>query len=200
MRPLYALFSILLLNGVSVAAQIPTDTFTAKVLSESAQVEFNAVGRPSALKIKGKGSTLDGALIAKKGQVSGEVSFDLNTLDTGIKLRNEHMKEKYLETKKYGKTTLKLQEFRLPEALSKEDGYSKNVSFQGLLILHGVEKQVSGTADLKRAGDKISVSTSFDIKLSDFGIATPSFAGITVAEDVQVAVQFESAIGDSTKN
>ena len=68
--------------------------------SASGTVEFcSATGHPSALHVDGKGVGLKDLSISQNN-VTGTVSFDLNTLDTGISMRNEHMKEKYLEVTK----------------------------------------------------------------------------------------------------
>lgn len=156
---------------------------------DTGQLEFRALGKPNALKIHGKGSAPKGDLSLKGNAVSGSLRFDLQSLDTGIELRNKHMKEKYLETSKYSEAVLTLTKMSVPEALEAADGSVEQAPFQGMLSLHGVQKPVSGLANLKRAKDKITVDASFGIKTSDFGITTPSFAGVTLAEDVQVSVQ-----------
>jgi polyisoprenoid-binding protein YceI len=56
------------------------------------------------------------------------------------------------------------------------------------LKLHGVEKPVSGTFDLSGSGASPKLAAKFAIKLSDFGIGIPSFAGVTMADEVAVTV------------
>src|SRR5262249_12314829 len=49
--------------------------------------------------------------------LSGEIAVDLKTLETGIALRNEHLRDKYLETGKGdGFETAVLSDIRLPDA------------------------------------------------------------------------------------
>lgn len=194
---LKSLVLILSLSSLSLAAQAATPS-AKKLLFNldqgSGGVEFNATGRPSALKIHGKGSAPKGSLVLEGTVASGSLSFDLESLDTGIKLRNEHMKTKYLEVGKYGKATLTIEKLSVPEALKTEAGKVEKAPFQGVLSLHGVQKPVSGFATIQRSGDQMTVAADFGIKTSEYGISTPSFAGITMAEDVQVAVQVSAPL------
>src|SRR5579884_3274798 len=119
-------------------------------------VEFRASGHPSSLKIVGKGSAPHGNFNVAGNHVSGVVTFDLNSLDTGIDLRTHHMKEKYLETGKYQQAKLTIQQMQLPQDLAGER-FAADVPFTGKLSLHGVEKPVSGTAHLDKNGDTIAL-------------------------------------------
>jgi polyisoprenoid-binding protein YceI len=51
---------------------------------------------------------------------------------------------------------------------------------------------VVGTAQLEKDEKQMKVIASFTIKTSDFGISTPTFSGITVAEDIDVKVLLEA--------
>lgn len=79
---------------------------------EKGNVEFLAVGKPAFVKIKGEGQGPTGQFQLKKvGSefiLNAELIVDLRTLKTGIELRDNHMKEKYLLTPQYNSATLKL--------------------------------------------------------------------------------------------
>ncbi len=164
------------------------------------KIEFLAVGRPSMLKIRGiakpegEAKVLEGSLSEKSGILSGKASFALSTLDTGIALRNRHMKEKYLETAKFPNAELALTELKLPKELLSGEGEAKAVPFQGTLTVHGVPKPVSGKVDVRRAGSTMHLSFEFGTKITGHGIELPSFMGVTVAEDVQVLVSLQVPI------
>lgn len=138
------------------------------------EVTFVAVGRPSLLKVKG---TCKGRIVKKDpvSDIKGEKGFqilaevDLNSCDTGINLRNEHMRTKYLETGKY------------PRALL--HGSLIGPGFTGTLIVHGKDSAVTGTF----AKGKLTFKTS----LSAHGIAEPGFKGITVANEVTIEAGIE---------
>lgn len=152
-------------------------------------VEFRAVGRPSALKIVGKGAEPKGVFTIDAGKVSGSAVFDLTSLDTGISMRNEHMKKKYLETSKYPQAKLTLTRLELPKEDLANDFSLDKVPFQGVLTLHGTEKPVSGTAQVSRKGNQVKFLAQFGLDIGDYGIPSPGFAGITMAKDVQVTVE-----------
>lgn len=186
--------AVFALSGVVYASVPSTEKWLFNADQGSGEVEFHAIGRPSALKIHGTGSAPHGTLILDSKMVSGSLTFDLGSLNTGIKLRDEHMKQKYLEVGKFAQATLALSQFPIPESIQGERGQSEEVPFKGTLLLHGIQKPVSGVATLNRNGKQMKVRANFDIKVTDYGIVIPSFAGITMAEDVQVTVQIAAAL------
>jgi len=169
-------------------------------------VEFTAIGKPKAIKIQGKGESPKGSLYMLGGKTKGFIVFNLNTLDTDLERRDEHMKKKYLETDKFPLAKLENPEFMLASndpvrglasgEVGKDFTYEK-VPFSGQLTLHGVTRNVMGTADLKRKGSEMNVAAEFSVKMTDFNIEIPSFAGITVADHVDLKI--ESVVPVSTK-
>lgn len=162
-----------------------------RVVSEKSHVSFLAVGRPSLLKIKGEGKNLTGeiqssaASIETGTNVSASFELDLTSLTSGIERRDSHMKERYLEVGKFPKAQLKVATWKTRLGSSEP--------FQGILSLHGVEKPVEGTIRAEKSGDQSVHSTAqFKIHLSDFAVAIPVFAGITVADEVEIEVDLEA--------
>ena len=180
-------FFFLSLAGVSAAAEgVVFD-------QNSGSVEFHATGRPSAIKIVGKGKSSKGDFSVKDMVVTGSAHFDLASLDTGIETRNTHMKEKYLEVPKFPEAVLTLTKMELPKDFSKESSFTK-VPFTGSLSLHGVDHPVSGAADISRHEDGVTINATFGLKIADFAIALPTFMGITMADDVQITVQSKASV------
>ena len=62
------------------------------------------------------------------------------------------------------------------------------------MSLHGVEKPITGEAKITRAGSSLTTTAVFGINIKDFGIAVPSYMGITVAEKVHVRVTFPAQV------
>ncbi len=149
-------------------------------------VTFQAVGKPGFIRINGKDAKVKGSTNWDGKQLKGEYTVHLSELDTGLKLRDEHMKEKYLEIKKY------------PEAILTLDPITWNASsdatqaFTGKLKFHGQEHPVKGEAKLKPSGTSLDVEASFEIILTDYKVEIPVYAGITVAEKVDVKVSFQA--------
>lgn len=153
-------------------------------------VAFHAVGRPSAIKINGTGAAPKGAVSwGSDGKVSGELALDISSLDTGISMRTNHMKEKYLEVEKFPQSKLTLTEVNLPAADFGKDFSESSIPFKGNLSLHGVSKPVTGTAKIEQKGTNVSVHAEFTIKITDYQIPIPVFAGITVADEVSLVIE-----------
>jgi polyisoprenoid-binding protein YceI len=139
-----------------------------------------------------KTTALSGSVTASESgsrAFDGSLAVDLRTLDTGIGLRNEHLREKYLEVGKgSGFDTATLSEIDL-NGLDADTPAGKG-SFTGLLTLHGVRKTVTGAVDVRQAGDGLRVKASFPVNLSDYSIPKPRYLGVGVKDIVQVEVAF----------
>lgn len=196
----YVLFAGAFLSASAFAAP----SVTVELNAEKSPVGFTAVGRPSALKIKGDGAKATGQLKSAGDSLEGEISTNLDLFHTGIGLRDHHMKEKYLETGKPGfsSVALKIVSLKLPKDFFQKSTETKDQEFVGKLRLHGVEKDVKGvlSANYKAEQNDISGVANFKVVLTDFGIDVPKFSGITVAEDVSVEVQYDGSVKkDSAK-
>jgi polyisoprenoid-binding protein YceI len=176
--PLKSFFKFLMLCLFVLNARAESYVFE----PANGKISFLAKGHPSSIKIKGEGRGPEGVLHESKGSLSGDLNFDLNSLDTGIELRDRHMKEKYLEVSKYPKAQLKIENLKAPPEKSLD------IPFTGLLTLRGVEKAISGTYSVTKNGNDSKIEVSFPLKLTDFKIDIPSYMGITVAEEVTVEV------------
>jgi polyisoprenoid-binding protein YceI len=149
-------------------------------------VTFVAIGRPSMLKIHGKSDKpLHGTLTIAGQKLSGKCSFDLESLTTGLSLRDDHMKHKYLETEKYPQASLSFTK----AALS-----SDKAPFEGSLTLHGVSKPIRGNASFSNQAGKMRIAAEFELDIAEYGISQPSFSGITMAKKVNVQVNVNAPI------
>lgn len=148
---------------------------------------FDAIGKPSMLKIHGEDKQVRGNLKLDGKNLSGEFLVKLDDFNTGMKLRDQHMKNKYLEIDKYPEAKLKLEPITLPSL----SGELKKLPFKGTLTLHGVEKPVSGETNISLNSNIQNIDASFSTKLSDFGIQIPAFAGVTVAEEIQIHAELK---------
>lgn len=144
-------------------------------------VEFKAVG-PGGLKINGKSNVVHVADDDK----NITVTVPLSNLDTGIGMRNTHMKEKYLEVAKYPNAVLVVPK----TAAGYPNGGSGDAT--GNLTLHGQTKPVKFHYDVKKEGAEYAVNGSVHINMDDFKIEKPSFAGASVRPDVDVVIAFRA--------
>jgi polyisoprenoid-binding protein YceI len=139
-----------------------------------------------------KTAALSGSVTASSSGSSafdGSLAVDLRTLDSGIDLRNEHLRTRYLEVDRgpdYDKATISAIDLK---GLNRDAPDGKG-SFTGSLTLHGTTKPVSGAVDVRREGAGLQVKASFPVNLSDFSIREPRYLGIGVKNTVQVQVTF----------
>jgi polyisoprenoid-binding protein YceI len=141
-----------------------------------------------------KTSSVSGQLAvdpAEPSRLTGEIAVDLKTLDTGISLRNTHMRDHYLEVG----SGEGFERAVLSEIVLKGDAATVTgaTTFTGTLLVHGTKKPVSGQARITRAGADVRVDASFPVNLRDFGIPEPRYLGVGVKDQVQVKVKFGSA-------
>jgi polyisoprenoid-binding protein YceI len=125
---------------------------------------------------------------SRSAAFDGTLAVDLRTLETGIALRNAHLRETYLEVDKPGYDEAILSEIDL-KGLTPDAPQGKG-SFTGSMTLHGVKKPVAGPVVLRQAGGGLEVRASFPITLSDYNIAEPRYLGVGVKSVVQVQVIF----------
>jgi polyisoprenoid-binding protein YceI len=196
MNKLLQFFSVAFLFVMALSIHAADEkTVELHFASGSGEVQFRAIGHPSALHVVGKGLGPDGTAIIKSAVASADLSFDVASLNTGIEVRDRHMKEKYLETEKFPKANLKITALTLPNDFSKGAFTFSSAPFSGMLTLHGTTAPVTGTADVQWDGkDAIAMTALFSIKLTQFGITIPSFSGITIADQVEITVTSKPTI------
>lgn len=119
-----------------------------------------------------------------KSKLYFEVNLD--ALDTGIGLRNRHMKENYLKTFRYPYAQFNgkiVQVERLSDTESK-------VLVEGEMFIHGVAKQLRLNGTIQKYNDSYRINSEFKIKLSDYKIDIPSFMFMRISEEIKLVVDF----------
>ena len=122
------------------------------------------------------------ASAADPGSVSGALRVDLQTLETGIAVRDRHMRENYLEVEKGPEFAVAtFDKIRIEKLAGKS-------TFKGTLLLHGQRQEVTGVADLQQRDGRIRVQAQFPIKVSAFQIPKPTYLGVGVRDEIQIKV------------
>jgi polyisoprenoid-binding protein YceI len=135
---------------------------------------FGVDGKTSQLHIADDGTTL-------------KITVPLATLDTGIGLRNKHMREKYLQVDKYPDATLEVpwSDVKLPG-----DGQTTEGTAPGKMTIHGKTKDVKAKYRIVRTGNRYQVTGNVPLNLKDYDIDVPSYLGVTVQPDIETSVSF----------
>jgi polyisoprenoid-binding protein YceI len=148
-------------------------------------------------KIKGS-ITVDDSLDLSKKPLEAQLDVDLGSIDTGISLRNEHMRDNFLQTAKYPKATFKATSITaVPTTL--KDGETVKANASGEFTLHGVtvkrtipvsitfHKNCKSQAKFEEC-DLIQIKSTFPIAFKDFNIQRPEIVFQKLADTVNVTV------------
>jgi polyisoprenoid-binding protein YceI len=124
---------------------------------------------------------------------AGKIIIDAASINTGIDLRDEHMRSpNWLDTAKYKTITF--------ETTSVKFVKGNTYKVTGKFTMHGVTKTLTTNVDVKYLkeskstknsgfkGDVLQVKTNFNIKLSDFKVMVPDMAKSKVSNNVKISV------------
>ena len=145
---------------------------------------------------EGKTNKMQGTLTLDPSAVGDTITVhlevDLASLDTGKKMRNEHMRENHLETDKYPKAVFDGAAVLSPSAAKLEPGKTAAFEIEGTFALHGVSRRLRCPAEATFTpagkGGKIAFKAEFPVALPDYNIKRPEFLFLKLAEVQQVTV------------
>jgi polyisoprenoid-binding protein YceI len=138
---------------------------------------------------EGVTENIDGYLLHASDSLTekSEVYFavDLRTLDTGIGLRNRHMREDYLETDKYP-----LAKFKGRIVKATPQGQSVSVTVDGRMFIHGVTQPLTVQGRLIPEKNGYRVQATSTVKLSDYKIPIPQLMFMKINESIRLSLDF----------
>jgi polyisoprenoid-binding protein YceI len=135
---------------------------------------FIVEGKTNQLRIDDDGTTL-------------KITVPLAGLQTGIALRDRHMREKYLQVDKFPDAVLELpwSSVKVPA-----DGQTGEGNAPGKMTLHGKTHDVQVKYRIARTGTRYQVSGNVPLNLKDYDIEVPSYLGVTVQPDIDASASF----------
>lgn len=160
--------------GISKAQVFKTENGSVEFLSKASLNEFTGVS-----------SSLNGLVDLEKNLL--DFFIDLNTVKTGIGLRDRHMRENYLETKKFpfAEFTGKIE--ALPNFVK---GQTKEVIAKGKFKIHGVEREIEVPGKLTMISDiEMKLEAQFKVLLSDYKIDIPTVVFYELSEIQVVTIK-----------
>lgn len=167
---------------VMVSVVVSAAAFAGWSKTGDSSASFQGTG-PAGFKIEGKTKDVD----LKDDGTTVTVVVNLTKLETGIGLRDSHMRDKYIEVAKYPEATL-----AIPAAsLKLDDGKTTEAEGQGTFSVHGKSKSVSFKYKAACAGGTCTIDGTADINLKDYEINVPSYLGVTVKPDIKVLANFQ---------
>ena len=154
-----------------------------KHMTKSGSTSFEA-SQPSFEPIEATHSAVSALLNADTGELA--VLALVRGFRFPLALMEEHFNENYIESHQYPKTSFKGSILNFDSnALSNQP---RTVQLTGELSMHGVTKLISVSATITQSDEQITLTSSFSVKTSDFGIKIPSLVRKQIDENVQVEV------------
>jgi polyisoprenoid-binding protein YceI len=182
---------ILCLFTIAISGFAQTGTYAVVSGSPATSVLFESDAPLE--KVVGKTQTVTGIIepVVATGSGSGraEIHVDMQSLKTGIELRDRHMRENRLETAKFPEAVFVLTRLDIPGgALS--DGVRTAVSVTGNLTLHGVTKEISPETylTLLDGGARMRVESKFAMQMKDYGMTLPQFLVMRLSDEQRISV------------
>jgi len=142
---------------------------------------------------------LDDSMDLSKQPLTATFTVDLASIDTGIQLRNEHMRsDKFLNTDKFPKAVFKMQSLSATPTVLKDQVTVKGKA-EGEFSLHGktMKKEVPVTITFLKVCatqgkfedcDLIQIKSTFPVVLKDYDIQRPEIVFQKLADTVFVTV------------
>jgi len=183
-----AAIAVLTLGGTLLAAEFHVDTEADRIVKFVSDAPFED--------FDGTTDRIDGyiiwdgdTLISNGAELAGADFYfevELDGLDTGIGLRNRHMREKYLETHDYPYVSFA---GSVVHAIpSGNGGYSAETV--GTFDLHGVKRERTLEVRIEPDSSGYLVTSSFDVSLKDHDIEIPKLMFLKINEIIAVEISF----------
>ena len=120
----------------------------------------------------------------KKKQIAFLIPINGFVFENG--LMEEHFNENYLESDEFPNATFQgsLSNF------SKRNVVNDSLIAKGKLKIHGVEKDIEQLGSSEIKNDTLWLKSKFTIKLEDYSIKIPKIVFQSIAEEIEVNVQF----------
>lgn len=136
---------------------------------------------------------------------SVDLTIDMASIDTGISMRNEHLRsERYLAAERFPTATFRSVGVTAP-VKTVAPNQAVTISVTGDMTMHGVTKRITVpvrvvvipeselTKTSRGPGDWIHATTEFSVKLTDFGIAVPEKMMMKVSNDIAIKLDVFAA-------
>lgn len=119
---------------------------------------------------------------------TGEIAFmiPINEFQFAKSLMKEHFNEKYMESDRYPKSTFQGKVEGFDPGSAKE----QQVTATGKLMIHGITHDVLIPGTISNSENKLTLRSTFVIRLEDYKITIPQLLWQNIAEQVEVTVDY----------
>ena len=174
------------LPALAIATLLAAPSLAGTTLKGSPRVTFEANG---VIDIEGTGSTVT---VADDGTTL-MFTVPMATVTTDNDLRDDHMRNKYVEIAKYPNVTISFPKANLK--LPAKPGEKLSTSVSGTFTAHGVSQPASVAYTAKRGDGFTRIEAKFGFDVSKHGIEIPNYLGVTVEPAMKATVVLELVDG-----
>ena len=139
------------------------------------------------------GGSFEAASTALSGEVAydratgklegGQVLLKADSFDSGLGMRDRHIRDKYLEAKKHPAITFRLKPAGAPVVPG------KTAQVAGAFTIKGKTRDVTVPVAVQNAGAALVVKATFPIDVTEYGIPQPRYAVVKMEKIIQVTLQ-----------
>lgn len=127
-------------------------------------------------------------LVGRVNLADSTIQFyiDLTTVSTGVKLRDEHMQEEYLQTDKYP-----FAQFagKIVSPFNPQAADSQHVTVKGTFKVHGVSRKITVHGTMLISPKKLVVTAAWPLMLKNYNIKIPEVLFMKVSEKQAVSMR-----------
>ncbi|MGZ3722081.1 MAG: YceI family protein [Bdellovibrionales bacterium] len=187
----YSLITALIFNAGLAAAKTISD-----VAIKGETVEFSAKSNLSAIEINGSSKDSTGTVKLSEGSngmtlETLKIVIPVNSLSTGIAIRDHHMKEKIFKSDdgRFPDVT-----FESSKSACEKSAEGFTCQAKGLVSMHGKSHSATIPVALSKKGDEFLAKANFDLALTDFGIEPPTHFGVAIENAVGIKTVYRGKI------
>ncbi len=151
--------------------------------------------------IVGTTTKVSGTITAHAENVAAssvDVRVELASLDSGIALRNQHMRERFLEIAKYPYATFRSVSVSGPASIAPNKPVE--VSVTGDYSMHGITRRITVpvrvvlipeselTKSTRGPGDWIHATATFSIRIADYDVRVPDTFLVNTSDPIPVKI------------
>jgi polyisoprenoid-binding protein YceI len=153
-------------------------------------------------RIDGTTTKVSGSVVADAENAAAStvnLRVELASLDTGISLRNQHVRERFLETSKYPYARFKSVGVKAPSTAIAPNNPA-DIDVTGDFTMHGVTRRITvpvrvvviPESDLTKStrgpGDWIHATATFSVRLADYDVHVPDTFLVNTADPIPVRI------------
>ncbi len=187
------LMAVTLMVASTVGAQAADTTYRFGSAPQRTTITFES--QTDFETVLGSTSQIAGSITADADRGAGSVSIEVPvaSLDTGIAMRNDHLRSPmWLDAEKFPTIQFK--------SVSARKLAGTKWQIRGMFTMHGVSKELSVDVDVRlipaasakaaglEDGEWVRVTAPFTVHLSDFGVKVPEMAAAKVSDTWTVKV------------